>query len=419
MIDFHVRPILARQLTEGEIAGQPEADSKAASNKKRSRLSDSSRALLMNRPMQSLLLAPKAAVVVLALALMILIGAFDYITGRDFALSAFYLIPICWASWVAGRRIGIMTAAASSATWFIGDFISGFVYRHPLTPYWNALMLFVFFLTVVFLLSAFKAAHYHLEETVERRTAALQSEIKERKRLESAKIQAERLAVVGTMAAQVAHEVRNPLGSITLNLDLVSKEIDLLAEGTGHLPHEGRALVKDMRAEVRRIQRVIEDYLQFARLPRLQRQQVELNGFLDQKLGFLNSELEQSKIKLRTHFDPALTSLYADAEQVWQTVLNLIRNSREAMPNGGELTIGTWRDGGQALLRVTDNGKGMSEEQVKHVFEPFFTTKKEGTGLGLALVQQIVTEHGGHIECESASGKGSTFTIFLPLKEKP
>ena len=80
--------------------------------------------------------------------------------------------------------------------------------------------------------------------------------------------------------------------------------------------------------------------------------------------------------------------------------------------------IGTWRNGAEVLLRVTDNGKGMTEEQVQRVFAPFFTTKKEGTGLGLALVQQIVSEHGGHVECESTSGKGTTFTIFLPLTEK-
>ena len=257
-----------------------------------------------------------------------------------------------------------------------------------------------------------------LEETVERRTAALQAEIKERKRLEAAKVQAERLAAVGTMAAQVAHEVRNPLGSITLNLDLVFKEIDMLSGGNGHLPDEGRTLVKDMREEVRRIQRVIEDYLQFARLPTVQRQPVDLNGFLGQKLAFLCSELERAKVKLRTHFDPALTTINADAEQLWQTVLNLVRNSCEAMPDGGELTVGTWREGNHALLRVSDSGKGMTEEQLKRVFEPFFTTKKEGTGLGLTLVQQIATEHGGHIECESTSGKGSTFTIFLPLAEK-
>jgi signal transduction histidine kinase len=145
---------------------------------------------------------------------------------------------------------------------------------------------------------------------------------------------------------------------------------------------------------------------------------VDLNGILDQKLAFLCSEPERANVKLRTHFDPALTKINADAEQLWQTVLNLVRNSCEAMPDGGELTFGTWREGKQALLRVSDSGNGMTEEQLKRVFEPFFTTKKEGTGLGLALVQQIATEHGGHIEYESTSGKGTIFTIFLPMVEK-
>jgi signal transduction histidine kinase len=371
---------------------------------------------LMKRLTQCLLSLPRPVVVALALAQLAMIGIVEYMTGRDFALSAVYLVPICWASWSLGRSIGIMVAIAGAVTRFIADLKSGFVYPHPWIPYWNALMLFVLFLTVVYLLSAFQTAHYRLEETVERRTAALQAEIKERKRLETAKIQAERLAAMGTMAAQVAHEVRNPLGSITLNLDLIFKEIDMLAGGNGHLPDEGRTLVKDMRAEVHRIQCVIEDYLQFARLPKVQRQPVDLNGFLDQKLAFLCSGLERANVKLRTHFDPALTRINADAEQLWQTVLNLVRNSCEAMPDGGELTVSTSREGKKALLRVSDSGQGMTEEQVKRVFEPFFTTKKEGTGLGLALVQQIATEHGGHIECESISGKGSTFTIFLPLE---
>ena len=111
-------------------------------------------------------------------------------------------------------------------------------------------------------------------------------------------------------------------------------------------------------------------------------------------------------VKLLTHFDPAAGTIHADAEQLWQATLNLIRNSLEAMPDGGELTVGTWREDGQVRLRVTDTGKGMSEEQLKKVFAPFFTTKPSGTGLGLALVQQIISEHGGHVECESAPGQG-------------
>jgi signal transduction histidine kinase len=140
---------------------------------------------------------------------------------------------------------------------------------------------------------------------------------------------------------------------------------------------------------------------------------------LSEKLAFMNGELEKAKVKLRTGFDPAVTTIKADGEQLWQATLNLIRNSLEAMPDGGELTVGTWQDNGQVGLRVTDNGRGMSKEQLKQIFAPFFTTKPQGTGLGLTLVQQIATEHGGHVECESASGKGSAFAIFLPNVKKP
>ena len=372
----------------------------------------------MTQPMQHLLLLPKRVILFLASVLLLFISSLDYLTGRDFALSAFYLIPISWACWGVGRNAGIMLALGGTLAWFIGDLMSGFIYPHPLTPYWNALMLLMLFLIVVYLLSAFQAAHYNLEEIVQRRTAALESEIHERKRLEAAKLQAERLAMVGTMAAQVAHEVRNPLGSITLNLDLIRREIDKLAQADGCSANEARTLTTEMREEVRRIQRVIEDYLQFARLPKIQRQSVDMNAFLEQKLAFIGTELEQANVKLRTHFDPALPAINADAEQLWQAMLNLVRNSCEAMPAGGELTIGTWRDCNQALLRVTDNGKGMTSEQIQQVFAPFFTTKREGTGLGLALVQQIVLEHGGRVECESTSGKGSTFTILLPFTER-
>jgi signal transduction histidine kinase len=371
-----------------------------------------------NKWMLSFLRPPKPVVMALALALTFVLGILDFVTGRDFALSAFYLIPICWAGWMAGRRAGILLAAVSTAAWFMADMRSGFVYRHPLTPYWNALMLLVLFLVVVWLLSAFQTAHYHLEEMVQQRTAALQAEMAERKRLELAKLQTERLAVVGTMAAGVAHEVRNPLASLTLNLDLLQKENVKLAQGRRELTAEGDALANDMRGEIRRIQRVIEDYLQFARLPKPRLRPVALNELLDRKLAFVNGEFDAAKIKLRTHFDPALKTINADGEQLWQATLNLIRNGLEAMPEGGELTVGTWAESGQLRLRVTDTGKGMTEEQFRQVFTPFFTTKARGTGLGLTLVQQIATEHGGHVECESKPDHGSTFTIVLPTVEK-
>jgi len=376
----------------------------------------------MSRPMQRIVFLSKPMVVVLALALVFLIGCVDYATGHDIALGVVYLAPVCWATWEAGRKSGIVLAISSGATWLIADLMSGYAYLYALIPYWNALMLSGFFLIVVYLLTALQGAEAHLEETVRLRTEelkTLQGEVKERQRLEAANLQAERLSTVGKMAAQVAHEVRNPLGSITLNLDLIQKEIDRLVDDNRHSPNEGRVLIRDMREEVCRIGRVIEDYLQFARLPKPHRQPLALNAFLDQKLAFLCTELEQGKVKLCTHFDPALITINADADQLWQALLNLIRNSCEAMPGGGELSLGTRRKGKEGLLLVADNGKGMTEEQRQQVFVPFFTTKEKGIGLGMTLVHQIVTEHGGHIECESTSGKGSTFTLIFPLVEKP
>jgi signal transduction histidine kinase len=353
----------------------------------------------------------------LALIMMALIGSLDHLTHRDFALGAFYLLPICWAAWKAGRWAGIFMSVAGVAIWLGADLTSGMVYRHSLTPYWNALMLFLFFLVVVGLLSAFQEAHYHLDEMVQRRTSALQAEINERKRLEAAKLRAERLALVGTMAAKVAHEIRNPLGSITLNLDLIDLEISRLAEVGGDSPEEGRTLIKEMRGEAVRIQRVLEEYLQFARLPKLHHHPLDLNALLARKLPLLNPELERANVRLRTRFDPALGFVNADGDQLWQIVLNLVRNGREAMPGGGELVIETSRTEDKARLRVADNGSGMTTEQLQRLFEPFFTTKHRGTGLGLALVQQIIIEHGGTIECESATGAGTIFTLSLPLTE--
>jgi signal transduction histidine kinase len=372
---------------------------------------------------------PKSVEIAAALVLAAGIGALEYVAGRDFHLSAFFLVPVAWAGWTAGRRAGLWLAGVCTLIRLAADLSSYHHSARPLIPYWDALMLFAFFVAIVYSLSAFQEAHRklvaarleleqqneRLEQTVRQRTGALEAEIAQRKRLETAKIQAERLAMVGTIAAQVAHEVRNPLGSITLNLDLIAKEIERYAAEGGQAVQESRVLVTEMRQEVRRIQRVTEEYLKFARLPRFQPQSVELNNFLEQKFAFMTPAFQKANVGLRTEFDPELKTVKADGEQLWQAILNLVQNALEAMPGGGTLVVCTRRESNHILVRVSDTGKGMTEEQLKQIFVPFFTTKPRGTGLGLALTQQILNEHGAQLDCASVVGRGSTFTIIFPL----
>jgi signal transduction histidine kinase len=353
-----------------------------------------------------------AAAVVLALAL----GVLDYVTGREWAISALYLLPTGLAAWVAGRWIGWFIGALCTVAWFFSDMLNGATYVHPLIPVWNGAMLFIFFLVVVWLLSEFQQSHEHLEQMVDARTAALRAEIDERKRLEQAKLQAERLAVVGSMAARVAHEIRNPLGAISLNLDSISEELNL-AGSTGHFSSEYQTLLREMRAQIRRIHQVLQDYLRFGRMPSSQQADLSLNELLQEKLKFVEPWLDETNVELQLDFDHDLYPVHGDAEQLWEAFLNLIRNAIEAMNTGGRLTVNTKRSGPDAVVSIIDTGRGMSEDEAARLFVPFFTTKSNGTGLGLAHTQQVVTEHGGRIQCKTALGKGSTFTVQLPMVE--
>jgi len=242
-------------------------------------------------------------------------------------------------------------------------------------------------------------------------------DITERKRLEEAKLQAERLAVVGAMSAKLAHEIRNPLSSITLNLALVGDEAAALAEAEPAATAEMRSLISAIEAEVRRIQRVTEDYLQFAKMPKPRRDHVALNELLTQGLSFLQSSFDNARITVQRRLDPLLPPVHGDEAQLWQAILNLIRNAIEAMPHGGTLTLTTARKDTRVFLAVADTGKGMSAEEQQQLYKPFYSTKPSGTGLGLPLTQQIITEHGGRIHCQSAPNRGTTFLIELPVAD--
>lgn len=222
-------------------------------------------------------------------------------------------------------------------------------------------------------------------------------------------IRSERLATVGRMAAQIAHEVRNPLSSIGLNAELLGDELADRGD-------EPRKLIASISSEVDRLTEITETYLRFARLPRPKLESESLGAIVASVVELARGELAQAGVTLAVDVAPQLPDIAADEAQLRQALINLIRNAREAMTVGGKrLEISVRHEPpGQVVVRIADSGPGIGDADIGKIFDPFFSTKERGTGLGLALVHQIVVDHGGRIEVASPPGGGATFTLSFP-----
>jgi two-component system, NtrC family, sensor kinase len=226
-------------------------------------------------------------------------------------------------------------------------------------------------------------------------------------------IRSERLATVGRMAAHITHEVRNPLASVGLYLELLSDEI-------GADKPEARRLVASLSNEVDRLSEITETYLRFVRLPKPKLEREDLGALVSSVMEFSRGELAVARIELELAIAPNLPEVAIDESQIRQALLNLVRNAKEAMPEGGHVRVEVAAvDAAWVRLAVGDSGSGISAENLGKIFDPFFSTKDKGTGLGLALVQQIVSDHGGRIEVDLPPTGGTVFAILLPLAGRP
>ena len=219
-------------------------------------------------------------------------------------------------------------------------------------------------------------------------------------------IQAEKLAATGRLAASIAHEINNPLQAIHNCLHLVTNR-PLNEDKTKYY-------INMAQEEVQRLIVIVQRTLDFYRPSKGREVLADVNPLIETVLALANKRLEHGKIKIHRRLAANLPRLQVVADQLTQVFLNLVINAVEAMPEGGDLTIGSLYRDGQVQVRFTDSGPGINPEEAKKIFEPFYTTKHSGTGLGLAVSYGIVQRHGGEITVESAPGHGATFIVSVP-----
>jgi len=225
--------------------------------------------------------------------------------------------------------------------------------------------------------------------------------------MESRMRQADRLATLGRMAANIAHEIRNPLASLTGAIEVLTSP---------HTAEDARERLSQIVArESERLNHIIKNFLEYARPAPLSITIFDVAAAAEEVLMLLEHRASPGSLKVIREFAPSVL-WPVDAEQFRQILWNLCLNAAESMPEGGELRVAVAVRGETLEVTVTDTGEGIAADDLSHVFEPFFSTKSEGTGLGLALVHRVVQEHGGEIDVRSSPGLGTTFTLTLPSR---
>jgi len=222
----------------------------------------------------------------------------------------------------------------------------------------------------------------------------------------------EQYTEIARLAGGLAHEIKNPLSTIRLNMELLAEDF-----GEATTPRERRALAKVnvVQRECQRLQDLLDNFLSFAKVRQLDLQPSDLNHQVRRVLNFFAPQATEAGIEVVDYLSADLPTVLLDAESFHAALLNLVLNAQQAMPEGGQLVVRTYTTADGVALDLIDTGCGMDEETKRRVFDAFFSTKRGGSGLGLSTTRKIIEAHGGRITLQSEPGRGTQFTVKLPV----
>jgi len=330
--------------------------------------------------------------------------------GVESSYYLIFLLPVVSAASTLSLTATLLSALASSATYV--SFLAFVWDRYELDPAgWRELGIRVLFLFLTgILLNHFAVEGRRHADRYRKLAEDLETANRDLGQAQAQVRRSERLAALGQLSAGLAHELRNPLGVIRASAEVLSNSV--AAENA--IAREMATLVA---GEVDRTNALVTRFLEFARPSPLRRAQHDLHAVIERTLVQLRRTLppESDNLRIETDFSPDLRPFLFDAELVERVFFNLLMNSVQAMPAGGDLRIRTRCRNGAAETEIADTGQGIPPESLESIFNPFYTTKPDGVGLGLAIVSKIVDDHSGRISVQSRPGQGATFIVALPI----
>lgn len=287
--------------------------------------------------------------------------------------------------------------------------------------YWHLIKLIIFVGLSIGLAHGLVRTFHELYESRQKLSATVEELLRAYDHLKNTQdelLESEKLASIGKMAAVISHEIRNPLAAIKNSAGIFKRH--------ALLSPDDRELLDIIGKEINRLDGFITDFLEFAKPHPLQMTMTSLNTLIEESAALLaNDDMTGGSLRIVRSLDPLLPDVMMDRDAMKQVVWNILINAVQAMPDGGTLTITTAckphpRDGscGEATIKVTDTGRGMSADTMKKAFQPFFSTKTKGTGLGLSIVERVIRQHGGRVSVENAQGRGTAVFISMPLHSR-